>query len=163
MSSEDEQSLSNPNEISRRECLTWLARASALAFAGISTVAWAGDGDGGYVKIADLIKISNESAREIKKPSVILTRTAQGVACLSTTCTHRRNALEVDNDGCITCPAHNSTFDFQGNPTGGPATRALTWYQTEISKEGDIRVDTSKTVKQGEWAQLPDWAKPKKK
>lgn len=155
-------SRNDENLLSRRECLSWLARASALALTGLSAQAWAGDSEAGYVKIADLIKVKNESAQAIAKPNVILTRTADGVACLSATCTHRRNALQVDSEGCITCPAHNSTFDFQGNPTGGPATRPLTWYQAEISKEGDVRVDISKTVKQGEWASLPDWAKPKK-
>ena len=148
--------------MSRRDCLAWLARASAIAVAGITTRTW-GDDTAGLVKIADLIRIANDTARKIEKPNVILTRTSKGVACLSTICTHKHNTLDVDKDGNIFCPVHSSMFDLEGNPSGGPATQALNWYHTEISKEGAISVDAGKTVKQGDWAELPDWAKPKKK
>ena len=69
--------------------------------------------------------------------------------------------LDVDKDGAISCPMHGSTYGLDGQPTGGPATQALNWYQTQIDKEGAISTDISKTIKQGQWAELPDWAKKK--
>ena len=157
-----ESQSSGAGAMSRRDCLAWLARASAIAVAGIATRSWGDDGVG-MVHIAELIKIANDSARKVEKPSVILTRTSKGVACLSAVCTHKHNDLEVDKDGNIFCPVHSSMFDLEGNPSGGPATRPLNWYQTQISDSGSISVDAGRTVAQGQWAELPAWAKPKKK
>jgi nitrite reductase/ring-hydroxylating ferredoxin subunit len=165
----DDNEDKSAQEMTRRECLAWLARAAALGVVVAQTGRCAfgedaGDSKGGgMVKIADLCSVKNSHACEIEKPNVILSRTNDGVACMSITCTHRRNKLNVEKDGSIACPVHNSTFDLSGKPTGGPATRALTWYKTAVSDEGAISVDTSKTVEQGKWAELPDWAKPKKK
>ena len=157
-----EHSSGEVREMSRRECLSWLVRASAIAVAGIATRSW-GDDTVGMTQIGDLMKIANDTARLIQKPNVILTRTSKGVACLSAVCTHKHNNLDVDKDGNIFCPVHSSMFDLEGNPSGGPATRALNWYHAEVSKDGAISCDASRTVKQGDWAELPDWAKPKKK
>ena len=149
-------------EMSRRECLSWISRAATLALAS-GAIRCVHAGGEGVVKIADLIRIPNESARLIESPNVILSRTGKGIACMSTMCTHRRNKLEVDSDGNIFCPVHDSRFDLDGNPSGGPATRPLTWYRTAVEADGAISVDPSKTVKQGAWAELPGWAKPKTK
>jgi nitrite reductase/ring-hydroxylating ferredoxin subunit len=156
-------------QMTRRECLAWLARAAAagMALAHTGRCAFAEDAGvpkgGGLVKIADLSSVKNARASEIEKPKLILSRTNDGVACMSITCTHRRNKLNVDTDGSIVCPVHNSTFDLTGKPTGGPATSSLTWYKTEINEDGAISVDTGRTVEQGKWAELPSWAKPKKR
>ena len=163
MSQAREQPMDNGNELSRRDCLLWLARAGAASLVAGSGIGrcFAEDQPGGMVKIADLINIRNAMAYEIEKPNLILTRTNDGVACMSITCTHRRSKLDVDKDGAISCPMHGSTYDLTGKPTGGPATNALTWYQTDVDKDGRISTDASKTVKQGQWAALPDWAKKK--
>ena len=150
------------DQMTRRDCLAWIARASAVALAG-SAAPGAQSAEGGAIKIANLMAIPCETAREIERPETILTRTSKGVACLSRVCTHRRNKLEVDSEGHISCPVHSSTFDLAGNPSGGPATRPLTWYQTAVSNNGAITVDVSQTVAQNSWAELPGWAKPKVK
>jgi nitrite reductase/ring-hydroxylating ferredoxin subunit len=142
--------------MSRRDCLTWLARAAAIPLAAeVCARAHAAGA------VANLTSFPNESARLLDKPEAILTRTRAGVACLSAYCTHRRNKLDVAKDGTISCPIHNSQFDHAGVPIGGPATRPLPWYSAHVSEDGDITVDTSQTVAQGTWAPLPDWAKPK--
>ncbi len=80
---------------------------------------------------------------------------------MSTTCTHRRNQLEMMKNGEIYCPVHGSSFDLEDNPSGGPATRPLAWYFTTVSNDGSISVDVSRTVRQGDRAELPGWARPK--
>jgi nitrite reductase/ring-hydroxylating ferredoxin subunit len=159
------------NELTRRECLNWLARATA----GIAAAEFCelraqcaekdgkekGDKKDGLVKLADLISLRNDSATEFAKQNVILTRTSGGVAALGVFCTHRHNRLEVEN-GSIVCPVHDSLFDLTGKPISGPASRPLAAYLTQIDDDGAIRVDTSKTVKSGTLAELPAWAKPKK-
>jgi Rieske Fe-S protein len=145
--------------MSRRECIAWLTGtfvAAACARPGESHAA-----DGG-AKVANLIELRNECARLLEHPEAILSRTNKGVACFSAICTHRRNKLEVDKDGAITCPVHDSIFDLSGQPIGGPATRPLTWFATQVSEDGDISVDPSQTVPLGTWAKLPDWATRKK-
>jgi Rieske Fe-S protein len=167
--------------MTRRDCLNWLARAAAVAAAYelCPSVACADDKDkkkdkdkekekekekdkkGQSVKAADLFSIRNDTAIEITKPSVFLTRTNAGVAALATYCTHKRHRLEIE-EGCIVCPVHGSNFDNTGKPTSGPANKPLPWYLSSIDDNGAIFVDTSKTVERGSWAALPDWAKPKK-
>jgi nitrite reductase/ring-hydroxylating ferredoxin subunit len=155
-----------PCQMSRRECLAWLSRAAAAAaaFQAVGGRAFAGDKDDKaekWTKVGDLMTLKNESAVEIDKQNMILTRTDDGVACLSIFCTHKRNKLNVDKDGGISCPVHSSIFDLKGSPQGGPATRSLTWYACKIDDKGAIYVDGSKQVKQGQWAELPVWAKKK--
>jgi nitrite reductase/ring-hydroxylating ferredoxin subunit len=158
------------DEMSRRDCLNWLARATV----GIAAADLCGlraqcaekgekrEKKDGLVKLADLAALRNESAIEIAKQNLILTRSNAGVTALSIFCTHRHNRLEIEKDGSIVCPVHDSIFDFSGKPQSGPASRALTAYLTQIDDDGAIRVDTSKTVKSGTFAELPAWAKPKK-
>ena len=144
--------------LSRRECLEWLAAAAATPLL-LQACPRALAAESGPVKAALLIALRNESAILSEHPETIISRTKKGVAAFSPFCTHRRNKLEVARDGSISCPVHDSTFDLSGNPTGGPATRALPWFLTAVDEEGNVSVDVSKTVKQGEWAALPSWAK----
>ncbi len=151
-------------ELSRRECLNWLARASlyTVAIRGVFGEALAGDkASNGMVKIGNLAAVRNESAKAIENPEVILTRCREGVACLSAYCTHKRNKLEVNEDGVIVCPVHASTFDLDGRPSGGPASKPLKWYAVQVDANGDIRVDVSSSARQGQWCELPAWAKEK--
>lgn len=146
--------------MSRRDCLDWLARAAATPLL-FSLCPHALAAESGPVKAATLIALRNESAILSENPAAIVARTTKGVASFSPYCTHRRNKLEIEKDGTISCPVHDSTFDLTGQPQSGPATRALAWFQTAIDDDGNILVDTSKTVPQGQWAELPVWAKPK--
>ena len=159
------------SEMSRRECVNWLARAAAFA-AAADMCAHCGEKDekkesgkdakAQWVKLADLSAVRNESATEFAKQNVILTRTSAGVAALGVFCTHRHNRLDVEN-GSIVCPVHDSMFDLTGKPQSGPASRALPSYAARVDDDGSIWVDTSKTVKSGTLAELPAWAKAAKK
>ena len=147
-------------ELSRRDCLDWLSKAAATPLL-LQLCPRALAAESGPVRAAQLMALRNESAILSAQPEAIISRTRKGVAAFSPYCTHRRNKLEVERDGSISCPVHDSTFDLSGTPTGGPATRALPWFQTAVDDDGNVSVDVSRTVKQGEWAALPAWARSK--
>lgn len=143
--------------MSRRDCLAWLARAGALTLAAGASHCFADDESGSSLaKIPDLKDIKNTMAYAIDTPNVIVSRTTDGLACLSRVCTHKGGKVQVDKAGAIFCPRHHATFDLTGKPTGGPAHVALAWYRTDIDKDGKISVDVTKTVKQGQWTALPE-------
>lgn len=152
-------------EMTRRECMRWIGRAAVVG-CGVSLCADAGDKDkkksgSNAVSIVNLMSLRNGSALEVEKSEFILTRTDKGIAALSVWCTHRRNRLQVEN-GIISCPVHGSEFDLDGKPLNGPANRPLTWLATSVDEDGNIKVDPSKQVGEGNWAALPAWAQPKK-
>lgn len=143
-------------QMSRRDCLNWLAKAGALAVVAGSGLGqcFGEDAPGGPVKIANLADVKTGTATAIGKPSVILTRTADGLACLSTRCTHKGGVLGIEK-GVITCPKHGAQFDLAGKVTKGPAKTDLPWLQLDLGKDGAITADASKTVAQGKWVAVP--------
>lgn len=151
--------------MSRRDCVRWLGRATlascALELCGHSVEA--GDKDkrkGSDAPVVNLMSLPNGKALEAPGgKDFILTRTNDGIAALSTFCTHRRNRLALEN-GVISCPVHGSEFDLDGKPLNGPATRPLAWYAVNVDEDGNIRVDTSRQVAEGSRAALPSWARP---
>lgn len=151
--------------LTRRDALAWLVRASAAGWALAGSCAWAEEkaDKSRPPKLADLSALANESAKAIDNPAVLLVRTGKGVAAFPRVCTHKHQALDVDEkSGAIFCPLHGSRFSLEGKPTNGPASRPLKWYKVEVEDGGAIRVDVKKTIDTGSWAPLPDWAKPKK-
>ncbi len=44
---------------------------------------------------------------------------------LSSYCTHLGCRIQTYENGQLICPCHGSTFDLEGTPTKGPATRSL--------------------------------------
>ncbi|MEI6232615.1 MAG: Rieske (2Fe-2S) protein [Planctomycetota bacterium] len=153
-----EPKLPRPHSMSRRECLVWLARAAAVPLAARVC----SHSHAEVNAFGNLITLKNESAKLIEGSDAILTRTRAGVACLTSFCTHRRKKLEVGADGTISCPAHNSVFDFSGLPIAGPATKPLSAFSTSVNEDGDISVNLAQHVATGTWAPLPEWARPKK-
>lgn len=55
------------------------------------------------------------------------------VNAFSSACTHLGCTLPLPNNGVIVCGCHSSTFDTQGNVTGGPATSNLTKYYASLT------------------------------
>ena len=156
---------SNEQTMSRRECLAWLARASAVVVVGGAIQCAHADDEAraGSSGIANLMNIASGTAREIQSLNVILVRSEKGVACMSITCTHRKTKLDVDKDGGISCPAPQQHLRFRRQVHRWPGDQPpSTRYRTTIAQNGDISVDVSSTVKPGEWTDVPDWAKPKK-
>lgn len=151
--------------MTRRDVMRWLAAAATTGWL-LDACAWGEEQekkDSRPPKLANLMALPNESAKSFDDPKVIVVRTAKGVAAFPRVCTHRHQELDVDEkSGAIYCPLHGSRFSLEGKPTNGPAARALKWYKVELDRDGSVRVDTKKNVDAGEWAALPDWAKPGK-
>ena len=54
--------------------------------------------------------------------------------CVSIKCTHQNCDLLYDKKKKLfQCPCHNSAFDLEGQPVGGPARRALKVYAAEAA------------------------------
>lgn len=72
-----------------------------------------------------------------------------GLYAMSSVCTHAGCLLE-DNAETISaglsCPCHGSTFDGNGNVTGGPARTPLQHYAVTVAADGHVTVDGSKPV-----------------
>lgn len=68
-------------------------------------------------------------------------------------CPHKGNYLLLDpqNPGRIICSGHDSNFDPEGIPTGGPARRALARYAISVNDKGRVIVDTSREFPQAQW------------
>ncbi|MGZ8446837.1 MAG: QcrA and Rieske domain-containing protein [Candidatus Deferrimicrobiaceae bacterium] len=63
---------------------------------------------------------------------VLLIREANQVVALSAVCTHLGCIVKYKGGGVILCPCHAASFDLNGNVTGGPAPRPLTYYRVRI-------------------------------
>jgi Rieske Fe-S protein len=55
---------------------------------------------------------------------------------LSATCTHQNCTITGQYNQDFVCPCHGSMFSASGQVLSGPAPRALTRYQTQLS--GDV-------------------------
>ncbi len=84
----------------------------------------------------------------LSRQRVTVLRTEQGMAAVSNTCTHLGCVVSTTEIG-FACPCHGSRFDADGTVLGGPAPRPLPWFQVSLSPNGELEVDTSKTVPQG--------------
>ncbi|HUO06108.1 MAG TPA: Rieske 2Fe-2S domain-containing protein [Candidatus Binataceae bacterium] len=76
---------------------------------------------------------------------LFIVRKADSFHTISAICTHlgctvQWKAVEFD------CPCHGSRFRPDGTVIGGPAPRPLSWWQTAVSPDGFIEIDTSTEV-----------------
>ncbi|MEV6348050.1 Rieske (2Fe-2S) protein [Actinoplanes sp. NPDC051851] len=71
--------------------------------------------------------------------SYVVTQPESGTyKCFTNVCTHQGCTVSSVEDESIKCACHNSTFSIStGEPTGGPATTALTSIAIEVS-DGNI-------------------------
>jgi cytochrome b6-f complex iron-sulfur subunit len=60
-------------------------------------------------------------------------------------CTHLGCTVNMVETG-YSCPCHGSTYDQQGNNTGGPAPLPLVYFQVFKGASGELMVDKSKTT-----------------
>jgi len=81
--------------------------------------------------------------------NVVIARDSGGVYAMSAVCTHA-GCLISDAAGTIAeglrCPCHGSTFNGDGEVTGGPAPVPLQHYAVTIATDGTITVDGSQPV-----------------
>lgn len=81
---------------------------------------------------------------------VCIVRDGDKIAAISTTCTHLGCIVSVSETG-FACPCHGSRYDQDGNVTGGPAPRALPWYQVSLAPNGEVEVDKDAEIEAGSY------------
>ncbi len=79
---------------------------------------------------------------------VCIVREGNKVAAISTTCTHLGCIVAPSLTG-FQCPCHGSQFDVDGNVTGGPAPKALAWFQVSLTPSGELEVDKDNEIQTG--------------
>ncbi|HXR39767.1 MAG TPA: ubiquinol-cytochrome c reductase iron-sulfur subunit [Terracidiphilus sp.] len=79
---------------------------------------------------------------------VCIVREGNKVAAISTTCTHLGCIVAPSQTG-FQCPCHGSQFDVDGNVTGGPAPKALAWFQVSLTPSGELEVDKDNEIQTG--------------
>jgi Rieske Fe-S protein len=101
----------------------------------------------------------DEGLTIIEGEGVIVGRDAEGLYALTAMCTHLQcDMSEADNGalegGALECTCHGSTFDLQGEVTGGPANASLEHYAVEIAEDGSVTVKVGDVVDAKERAAL---------
>jgi len=84
---------------------------------------------------------------------VVVVREKDGFAAISLTCTHLGCTIRTSDAG-FECPCHGSQFDDAGSITGGPAPKPLDWYQVSLAPNGELEIDKSVKVGQGNFFQV---------
>ena len=85
-------------------------------------------------------------AREAER--ICIVREGNKLAAISTTCTHLGCSVAISDTG-FACPCHGSRYDQDGAVTGGPAPKALPWFQVTVAPNGEIEVDKNTQVQSG--------------
>lgn len=67
------------------------------------------------------------------------------VRCMTAICTHLGCTVNAVETG-YKCPCHGSTYDLEGENTGGPAPLPLVYYQIYKGASGELLVDKSREI-----------------
>lgn len=141
--------------VTRRRFLAWLSGFGIFGSVIISTVS-------NFVFIRPRATYGQPNRFGVGKPSdfapgtrialgeqrVCIVRDRDKIAAISTTCTHLGCTVGVSDTG-FACPCHGSRFDQDGNVTGGPAPKALPWYEVTLAPNGELQVDKGAEVQPG--------------
>ncbi len=131
--------------MNRREFVVLsLATVAAGCTAGAAGGPKAGDASGGSV--VDVGPAADYAADGVydrfKARGFFLVRRDGQLVAISSICTHRACALQVQRDQSYRCPCHGSTFDPAGKVTKGPAARDLAALSTAVNANGHLLVTT---------------------
>jgi len=97
------------------------------------------------VKLGPLAKFLTVDVTPLPQQRAWVFRDQQGLYAISAVCTHL-GCIVSRQDGKFECPCHGSLFDANGNVVSGPAPRALDYLDLSISPDGQLVVDSQKTV-----------------
>jgi Rieske Fe-S protein len=136
------------NDFSRRYFLKVLAVGAATS-AGVMASCSSNSNNAQAEPVGD-IKAGNVSALAVGQvnpvpgSAVFIGRDNNGVYAMTTTCTHQGCDLAMGTISTsamtITCPCHNSQFNFDGGVVAGPATSPLAHYAVDVATDGTITV-----------------------
>jgi len=146
--------------VTRRRMLSWLSGVGLFGSAMIAALA-------NFIFIKPRATYGQPNRFAIGKPEdfpsgarisldtrrVCIVRDGDKVAAISTTCTHLGCIVAVSETG-FACPCHGSRFDQDGNVTGGPAPRALQWFQVSLAPNGDLEVDKDNEIEAGTYLKV---------
>lgn len=82
---------------------------------------------------------------------VLVIRNAGKLYASSARCTHKGCTLKLKSSTELRCPCHQSTFDINGVPTGGPAKVSLVRYALKVNDEKHIIVNTKQSFAEKDW------------
>ena len=91
--------------------------------------------------------VSAEPAR-VPGQNLFVLHDAEGFAAVAAVCTHLGCIVSATPDG-LECPCHGSRFARDGRVVRGPAPSPLVWFEISLGADGQIVVDTKKTVAVG--------------
>jgi Rieske Fe-S protein len=137
-------------EPSRRRFLELLV---ASAAAPLSAACASNDGvmpsSIGDVQAGNVSALPVGTLRAITGFAVAVGRDAKGVYAMTLTCTHQ--GCDIGSTGSVsptglTCGCHGSTYDANGNVTGGPASAALQHFLVSNDAAGDLVIHTGSDV-----------------
>jgi cytochrome b6-f complex iron-sulfur subunit len=94
------------------------------------------------------------SRRLLQRERVLIARDERGLRALSAVCTHLGCTVTLMEWG-FSCPCHGSKFDWEGVNFAGPAPRPLPCFQLTLSPEGQLVVDTRRTVPRDQFFDFP--------
>ena len=89
-----------------------------------------GEGSVG-IPVEDLL-VGQSRVVSLKGEPVLIIREENKVVALSAVCPHLGCVVRYKGGGSILCPCHEASFDLNGNVTGGPSPRPLTYYPVRI-------------------------------
>jgi nitrite reductase/ring-hydroxylating ferredoxin subunit len=91
--------------------------------------------------------VSTEPQR-VAGQNLFILHDATGYAAVAAVCTHLGCIVAPAADG-FACPCHGSRFSHEGRVVQGPAPSPLAWFELSLAPDGQIVVDTRKTVPVG--------------
>jgi cytochrome b6-f complex iron-sulfur subunit len=87
---------------------------------------------------------------------VLLVLDGERLYAMSSICPHRGCDVQPNPDRRastpLACPCHDSDFDTQGRPTGGPARTPLRRLAVTLDDRGHVIVDTSREFGPERWS-----------
>ena len=91
--------------------------------------------------------VSNDPIR-VPGQNLYILHEHDGFAALAALCPHLGCIVAATSDG-FDCPCHGSKFSRDGRVSRGPARSALAWYALDLAPDGQLIVNTKKTVPVG--------------
>ena len=84
----------------------------------------------------------------LEQQRICIVREGDKMAAISTTCTHLGCIVSLSETG-FACPCHGSRYDQDGNVTGGPAPKPLSWFEVSLAPNGELVVDKDTEIQSG--------------
>jgi cytochrome b6-f complex iron-sulfur subunit len=147
-------------QITRRKLLTWLSSFGlfgSFVIALVSNLVFikprATYGQPNRFGIGKPEDFPPGSRLALETRRVCIVREGDRMAAISTTCTHLGCIVSKSETG-FSCPCHGSRYDQDGNVTGGPAPRALPWYQVTLAPNGELEVDKDIEIDPGSYLRV---------